>query len=124
MNWVELGTISPDHEWKIFPQEVGDSSTFMAEFSTDWDAWEKVVGYRSYAILRYYYNDSVGLSIRLYPQTNSVVFNFDSVIEGSKKLGIKRVLSYRPQPYRQYNLRDFSCHSVTLNWSIKLFVSN
>ncbi|NES64136.1 MAG: hypothetical protein F6K24_02155 [Okeania sp. SIO2D1] len=121
-NWIDLGMLTPSDEWKIFPQDIGESTVFRGEYFSDWNAWDELQGYRSYGLLRVYYNDWVEPGFRIYPQQNTLVFSHSPIIKDvPKRIGVKRILRYSPRPYRMYNLRDFTYSSTTLSWSLRLF---
>ncbi|NET29526.1 hypothetical protein [Okeania sp. SIO1I7] len=121
-SWLDLGIVFPGNEWKIFPQDIGEATIFRVEYSTDWEAWEELAGYQSYGILRVYYDSWVEPSFRVYPQKNILVFSYTPILQDiPKKIGVRRILKYRPRPYRKYNLKDFSYSSTILNWSLRLF---
>lgn len=112
--WREITPVFVEvtDEWVTLPNSMSVASSLIRiKYETDWVKWSVPNGYRSYGWLRDSYQDDsqqfgnlVGLSRKIYPKQQEVVFSYPPLPElkdnpySVRKLQIKKQRQYRPYP--------------------------
>lgn len=105
-NWDNLGTLTVDTDWSIFPVTTLNAKILRFTYFYDLDEWEESVKYKSYIIGRFYYpavNSTVSPSFRLYPKPQQEIRYF-LTNDGLLDFGVKKIVYNRARKYENIEL--------------------
>jgi hypothetical protein len=102
--WEQVGTVDINYSWTLAPDSLVSAETFRFTYVLNWDDWNNYKGYRSFALMRFFYPTSniiIGETKRLYPKQYQEIKTY-IIPEQLKAQGIilrdlslKKVITYR-----------------------------
>lgn len=122
--WFNIGSISPDHEWKMAPNGAGLNALFRLSYTTNWNEWETTTKFKSYGLVRFHYRQNeqfslVSRAIKLYPKREIELVRFPPPPEFSNLTNIVRVPAVKRVTYDRRGQNGLNLANI-INWSVKI----
>ncbi|MEG4294224.1 hypothetical protein Q5692_35720 [Microcoleus sp. C2C3] len=122
--WFDLGTISPNHEWKLTNNGAALNALFRLTYTTDWTEWETTTKFKSYGLIRFHYRQNeqfslVDRAVKIYPKREIELVRFPPPPEFSNLSNIVRVPAVKRVTYDRRGQGGLNLANIIL-WSVKI----
>jgi hypothetical protein len=122
--WFNLGTVSPDHEWRMTTNGAALNALFRLTYQTNWQEWEQTTKFKSYGLIRFHYQQNGQFSLvdrarKIYPKAQTELIRFAPPPEFANLTSIVRVPAIKRVTHDRRGHNGLNIANI-INWAVKI----